>query len=87
MTEDESRVSTKLKALQELTNMKLTYSRVMSKFKIEDERGRDILGRGWQDAHATLCHIDTIIRFTLLNNGYEIWRNEAGGTQSAKSKE
>lgn len=82
---DEQRISDKVKALQEVTNLKLSYCRTLSKFKIVDERGRDVLGTGWQDAYATLCHIDTAITFTLINTGFEKTRVGVGGTQSAGS--
>lgn len=87
MTEDERLISDKLKVLQQITRMQLSCNRVMSRFKITDERGRDVLGRGWQDAHATLCHMDTVITFTMINMGFECWRDTAGGAQSANSKE
>lgn len=84
MTHEEQQISDKLKALQQVTKLELSYSRTMSKFKITDKRGRDVLGKGWQDAHATLCHIDTAITFTLINHGYEVFREGAeknsGGT-------
>lgn len=86
MTEDEQSIATKLKTLQQITRMQLSYLRVMNRFKITDERGRDVLGRGWQDAYATLCHMDTAITFTMTNMGFECWRDTAGGAQSANSK-
>lgn len=76
MTNEEQLISSKLKTLQHLTKLQLSYSRVMSKYKITDQRGRDIFGNGWQDAHVTLCHIDTVITFTLINRGYEVFRDE-----------
>lgn len=82
----EQQISDKTKALQQVTKMKLQLCRAMSKFKIVDERGRDIFGHGWQDGGATLCHIDTVITFTLINHGFEVFTCEGGGSTGAHSE-
>jgi hypothetical protein len=64
-------IDRKVAILQQLTNMEISVARTNRLVKIVDKRNRDILGCGWKDPHAALCHIDTAITFTMMNKGYE----------------
>jgi hypothetical protein len=75
-------IDRKVAILQQLTKMEISVARTTRLVKVVDKRNRDILGCGWKDPHAALCHIDTAITFTMMNKGYEkdsVPASEQGG--------